>query len=353
MIVGFLNAVVLAAAAAGVFLRGLVGYYAVYALLGLALVAIVTRQAIRGADRARAAAPLAERAVLGLPAKIWRLSGALLILTFLTPYAALFVHYRLLSDHGARTAGWMQAAIGIGLSVRAVLGTAHGVFLTPNVNRGGSPADRMQWANNFQMIFCLLAGLAVPPLLLFPGLAVRLLYSPAFTPGATFVMVFVLMEIMTLLSGTHQALVVALDRMKFHVATNLVAQLLVVIAASRLVGPLGILGAGLAALVAPVFLFIVTMTFLHASYDLQGAPSRGGQIGLADCRAGYLGARGRATSRSDCQGGATQGRGLCGDRRWVRAASHRCGTVADADDAAGVGIPRALMLRTPADAAVR
>src|SRR5258707_14694757 len=111
----------------------------------------------------------------------------------------------------------MQAAFGIGLSVRAVLGTGHSVFLTPNVNRGGSPADRMAWADRFQETFCLLAAVVVPPLLLFPGLAVRLLYSSAFLPGAAFAMVFVLTEIVNLLSGTYQSLVVALDRMGVHV----------------------------------------------------------------------------------------------------------------------------------------
>jgi antigen flippase len=272
MLVGFLNAVVLAAAAAGVFWHGLVGYYAVYAVLGAVLVAVITHQATRGTVRVPSTTGPQKPSVFGLPAQIWRFSGALLILTFLSPYAALFVHYRLLSDHGARTAGWMQAAVGIGLSVRAVLGTAHAVFLTPNVNRGGVPAHRMEWANNFQMMFCLLAGLAVPPLLLFPSIAVRLLYSPAFLPGATFVMVFVLVEVVTLLSGTYSALVVAFDRMTFHVVTNLLAQLLVVFAASRLVGPLGILGAGLAALVAPVFLLVATMSFLHKAYALRVPP---------------------------------------------------------------------------------
>ena len=58
------------------------------------------------------------------------------------------------------------------------------------VGRGGTPEDRMAWANRYQAAFCLLAGLAVPPILLFPGLVVRLLYSSDFLPGAAFVAVF-------------------------------------------------------------------------------------------------------------------------------------------------------------------
>ena len=44
---------------------------------------------------------------------IWKFGGALLVLAFLGPYAALLVHYQVLSVHGAQAAGWMQAAIGI------------------------------------------------------------------------------------------------------------------------------------------------------------------------------------------------------------------------------------------------
>lgn len=281
MLVGFLHAIVLAVGIVGIWWGGLVGYYAVYAVLGTVLIVGVTGLAIKGTNVPAIGSATQRRFPLALPAAIWRFSGALLVLTFLSPFAALFVHYRLLSDHGAETAGWMQAAIGIALSVRAVMGTAHAVFLTPNVNRGGSPGERMEWANHFQITFCLLAGLAVPPLLLFPEVAVHLLYSSAFSPGAAFAMLFVLAEVVGLLSGTYQSLVVALNHMRFHVASNLVAQLLVMATAYLLVGPLGILGAGLACLTAPVFLYIVTTIFLHRSYGLR-------MSGCAAARSGWL-----------------------------------------------------------------
>lgn len=269
MVVGFLQAIIIAVAVVGIWSHGLAGYYAIYAVLGMLLVAGITRLATKGTDVLVIAGVAQRRFPMSMPAAIWRFSGALMILAFLSPFAALFVHYRVLSEHGAETAGWMQAAIGISISVRAILGTAHAVFLTPNVNRGGSPKDRMTWANNFQTIFCLIAGLALPPLLLFPDFAIYILYSSAFSGGAMFVMLFVLTEILILLSGTYQSLVIALNHMPFHVATNLVAQLLVMAIAYLLVGPFDILGAGLAVLAAPVFLFIATMIFLHRSHGIR------------------------------------------------------------------------------------
>lgn len=272
-LVVLLHAVVVAVAAVGAWWRGLAGYYAMYAALGLLLIAFFGRAVTRGIATSALPAPEGQGQFLGLPRGMWRFSGAMSILTFGSPYAALFVHYRVLQAYGATSAGWMQAAFGIGLSVRAVLGTSHSVFLTPNVNRGGTPEDRMEWANRFQTTLCFLVGVVVPPILLFPAFFVRLLYSSAFLPGATFAMVFVMTEIVTLLSGTYQSLVVAMDRLGVHVATNVVAQVLVVALASQLVVPLGILGAGLSTMVAPVFLLIATTTFLYRGYGLK-IPSR-------------------------------------------------------------------------------
>lgn len=179
------------------------------------------------------------------------------------------MHYKVLSDHGAETAGYMQAAIGLGLAVRGVLGSAHPVFLTPNVNREGTAADRMAWANAFQATFCFLVAAALPPLLLFPQIFVRVLYSGAFLPGAAFAVLFILNEIVILLAGTYQAIVLALDQLAFHVVQNVAAQLLMIAVAAWLVTPLGILGAGLSILSGPVCIWFATTIFLRRRYGLR------------------------------------------------------------------------------------
>ena len=273
MMVSFLHALVLTFATVGVWWRGLSGVYYVYAALGVLVMSVVAHRVTSGIGGATTSSTPVFPVAFRLPRPVWRFSGALLILTFASPYAALFVHYRLLRDHGAEMAGWMQAAFGLGLAVRAVLGSAHSIFLTPNVNRGGTVQDRMAWANRFQGTLCLIAGLAVPPLLFFPALAVELLYSRSFTPGAAFVTVFVVTEVVGLLAGTYQSLVLAFDRMRVHLFNNLIAQCLVVALAYKLVGPLGILGAGLAGLVAPLYLYVATSAFLHFAYGLR-VPAR-------------------------------------------------------------------------------
>ena len=59
---------------------------------------------------------------------------------------------------------------------------------------------------------------AVPPLLLLPRIAVRALYSSACLPGATFVAVYVLVEVATMFSGTIQGMILALGHVAYHVA---------------------------------------------------------------------------------------------------------------------------------------
>ena len=254
------------AAAAGL---GVDGFYTVYAVLGCVLViAAAMRLAVPGVAKSERL-PLGGIAALRLTPSMWRFSLWLLPLTFLAPYAGWFVKYSALKLYGVGSAGILQGAIGISLSVRALLGTAHAVFLTPNVNRQGDMESRMRWANEFQRTTGLLFAISLPPLLLFSDIALRLLYAPAFLAGSAFVALFVAAEIIAMLSGTYQVLIVAVDRMLFHVMQNLVAQALLVLTAAVALPRIGLAGAGLAALAPPVFLFVTTLIFLHRQFDVR------------------------------------------------------------------------------------
>jgi len=247
---------------------GLKGIYALYVVPAALLVGFAVARLNAPADLGpRTPAP--GLSAVRLPREIWQFGLALFALTFLAPYAALFLHYRVLRDLGPESAGWMQAAIGISLAVRTVLGSAHPVFLTPNVNRGGTPEQRMEWAGDFQKTLCFLTGVVLPPLLLFPDVAVRLLYSSQFLPGARSVFLFVLVEIVTLLAGTYQSLVLALDRLGYHVAQNMTAQGVMIVVGAFAIRRFGIPGAALAALSAQLFLYLSTTVFLRRSFGLR------------------------------------------------------------------------------------
>ena len=253
------------AAAAGL---GVDGFYAVYALLGTALVVVAARRlAVSGvtdADRL----PLRARAAMRLTPGMWSFALWLLPLTFLAPYAGWFVKYTTLKLYGVGSAGVLQSAIGISLSVRALLGAAHAVFLTPHVSRESDPVARMQWADEFQRTTGLLFAIALPPLLLFSDIAVRVLYAPGFVAGSAFVALFVAAEVIGMLAGTYQALIIAAGSVRFHLAQNLLAQALLAGTAAVALPRLGLAGAGIAALAAPIFLFVTTLGFLRRTFGV-------------------------------------------------------------------------------------
>lgn len=263
------SAVLAVAALAASVGLGVDGFYAVYALLGTALVTVAAARLDVPGVTAATRLPLRPAAAFRLTPGMWSFALWLLPLTFLAPYAGWFVKYTTLSLYGVAAAGILQSAIGISISVKALLGAAHAVFLTPHVSRESDPVARMEWADEFQRTTGLLFALTLPPLLLFSDIAVRVLYAPGFVAGSAFVALFVAAEVVGMLSGTYQALIIAAGSVRFHLVQNLLAQALLAGTAAVALPRLGLAGAGIAALAAPVFLFVTTLVFLHRSFGVR------------------------------------------------------------------------------------
>jgi len=247
----------------GAWWNGLVGLYGLYAVLGLLVVIPVMRTVRRIPDGTSLPVSAGDGFSIGLPREIWKFSLALFGLTFVTPFAAVYVHYQVLRYFGLKPAGWMQAAMGIGFSLRTLLGSASAVFLTPNVNRGGSPEERMCLVVEYYNTLGILCALVGLPLLLFPHQVLRILYSLEFLAAVPFVAWFVVGEVLGLLAGTLQSLVVAFDHIAFHVIQNVTAQALLLTVAFLLIEDYGILGAGVATMSAPLLLYVSTALFLR------------------------------------------------------------------------------------------
>jgi len=236
--------------------------YASYAVGAFVLLGAATRHLVQPMRPAGGLPWRGWRDAIPEP-RILRFSLALSGLTVLAPFAALYTHYWILEQEGARAAGWMQAAIGVSLAVRGVLGAAHQVYLTPQLNSRSDWSERMAWAGHFQHAWCLLTAVLVPPLLLGAEWAVRLLYAGTFVPATQFVALFVLTEVVGMLAGTYQGLIVAADRMRFHVAQNAFAQLLLLGVAWWAIPRWGIVGAALGPLAAQCFLLVCTLGYLR------------------------------------------------------------------------------------------
>lgn len=257
-----------AAGVIGALLAGLTGLYLSYAAAAAALLAPALIRVSR-AIRPTPAPEFTGWRSAWPPAPVLRFSAALFVLTMLAPFAALYAHYAVLSNGGAAAAGWMQAAMGIALAVRGVLGSAHPVYLTPHISKGGSWTERMQWAAHFQETWCLIVGVLVPPLLLMASLAITVLYAPSFLPATPFVHLFVAAEVLAMLAGTYQGLIVAADRLRFHVAQNVTAQLIFIAVAWYSIPRWGIAGAAFGAIASYVFLFIATSIYLARKLSVR------------------------------------------------------------------------------------
>ena len=264
-------------AAAGL---GVAGFYGAYALAGMALiVGALAKLHVPGARMLPSAGSL--KRAFALPRDVWRFGAWLFPLAFAAPYAAWYVQYSTLRLFGAGTAGLLQGAIGIGLSVRTLLGMAHQIFLTPHVNRQADNAERMAWADDFQRHTVLIFIAAVPLVLLFSDVGLAVLYSPRFVGAAPFVALFVSAEVITLLSGSYQALILADNRLRFHVGQNIAAQLLLGGIAAVAIPRLGLGGAGLAMLAAPMFLFGSTVWYLRREFGVRASPQAAHMCWLA------------------------------------------------------------------------
>ncbi|MBA2293039.1 MAG: oligosaccharide flippase family protein [Gemmatimonadales bacterium] len=127
----------------------------------------------------------------------------------------LAVRATVLSDLGAVQAGLLQASLSIALTVGAILTPLSNLFLGPLVNRDIPVASKVSAANTFagEMLVFLMVGAL--PIVLFPNIVLRLLFTSAFLPAAGAIGLFVLWQCISQLGYIYQQLLIGLDDMFF------------------------------------------------------------------------------------------------------------------------------------------
>ena len=115
-----------------------------------------------------------------------------------------------------------------------------------------------------------------------------LLYAGSFLPGAKIFFLFVLGDVLYLLGGTYQALVIAANQLRFHVIQNITGTAGHDLIAWLTIPRLGMTGAAVATIIAQVLLFASTSAFLafalrrptRRTYDrCHGLSARGARGG--------------------------------------------------------------------------
>jgi len=173
------------------------------------------------------------------------------------------VRVTVLDNFGTATAGILQAAIGISLAINLVLNPLNGLLLTPLVNRMLADGRKLQETQQFQKKLLLaIAAVALPPIL-FPDLAILVLYSSLFIEAADVLYWFVLGQAITQVQGIFTALMIGLDRLKAYAAVMVVGTAVNAALAVVLVPRLGLLGAGVASFTSASVLTLGSFSYLR------------------------------------------------------------------------------------------
>lgn len=234
------------AAVAGAAWRGLAGLYLLSVVTALAtttfgLVYLGRRLGIRlGATGVGVRAELRERPeIVGYSACFYAMMGA-------SSIALLVVRTAVLSRLGAVAAGQLQAAFSIALTVGAVLMPISNLYLAPLVNRVASSEEKLGTANDFASRMTVLLMLGAFPVVLFPGLLLRLLFSPAFISAAAVIWLFVLWQCVFQLVYVYQQLLVGLDEVVFAAVVSVAGFATTLVLVGPLVNSLGLGGVAVA-----------------------------------------------------------------------------------------------------------
>ena len=165
-----------------------------------------------------------------------------------------FIRYLAIAEVNADAAGFLQACIGISLSIGAVLGPATFLYFTPYISRDMPDEDRFRAANEFMPRLLALYSVGAMLILLFPETTLWVLYSAEFSTASLILPWFVAWQCIFQFSNAYQQLLISLDDLRGYgvvvVTGNMVAGLLCLALVSRyqLLGiALGMVGGGVVA----------------------------------------------------------------------------------------------------------
>jgi O-antigen/teichoic acid export membrane protein len=114
------------------------------------------------------------------------------------------------------------------------------------VNRTTPVAEKSRAANDFASRMLVLLLLGAMPVVLFPGILLRMLFSPAFISAAAVLWLFVLWQCVFQLVYVYQQLLVGLDDVVFAAGISVVGFATAIVLAAPLVGRFGLRGVALA-----------------------------------------------------------------------------------------------------------
>jgi O-antigen/teichoic acid export membrane protein len=286
-----IGCVAAAAAIVGVVLAGFDGLYITSVATSLATTAAVVWY-LRRSLRVSVAAPGARlRDELRESPEIVSYSFYVYVAVGAYFVAVLATRFFVFDSLGPVGAGWLQALLGIALTVGAVMTPMSGLYLAPQLNRQMPVPAKAGVANDFAAKIAplfLLGGVAVS---LFPALTLTVLFSSKFAGAAAVLFLFVVWQCLHHLVNVYLQLLIGLDDVRFYALVNCVAYVCAAAAFRPLIETYGLGGAAIALSVASVVNAIGTAVRLALRFHVRIGSRvlfRGGTSVVAIMGAGAL-----------------------------------------------------------------
>jgi O-antigen/teichoic acid export membrane protein len=178
----------------------------------------------------------------------------------------LVARYAVLSNYGEAQAGLLQGAIVLSVAIGMVLNPANGLYLTPIMNRDIDKDEKMKAAVEFQRKMVMILSLVSLPVVMFPQLMLTILFSSKFTSVGHIVFLFIGAQMITQLSGVHQAFLIGVDDLKAYAVISTIGQLGFASLAWLLAPAYGIYGIAVGSVVSASAIFFATLLRLKLKH---------------------------------------------------------------------------------------
>jgi O-antigen/teichoic acid export membrane protein len=178
----------------------------------------------------------------------------------------LVARYAVLSNYGEAQAGLLQGAIVLSVAIGMVLNPANGLYLTPIMNRDIDKDEKIKAAVEFQRKMVMILSLVSLPVVMFPQLMLTILFSNKFTSVGHIVFLFIAAQLITQLSGVHQAFLIGVDDLKAYAVISTIGQLGFASLAWLLAPAYGIAGIAVGSVISATAIFFATLLRLKLKH---------------------------------------------------------------------------------------
>ncbi len=180
----------------------------------------------------------------------------------------LLARYEAITALGEEATGYLQAMLAVALSLGAALTPSNTLYFTPYVNRAIPATEKIAAAHRFLPRLMFLYALGALPVLLFPELTLRILFSNRFIEAATVLPAFVIWQCLFQAASIYQQLLMGLDDVRGFAALTITGNIIVIGCCLWITKLYGLAGIAVAFILGSVTILILVAFRLYAKYAM-------------------------------------------------------------------------------------